>query len=174
MENRGGTRKSRYRSFEEGEFGRWILAGIKSAHTVEEYAEYGNTVTVVDYTESNWCRYCVATTEALLLKLEELKGRIISVSFWDDRHVTHPPMKRKRRPTDYRVLPKFYVLKATSGYFVKRSSRRIWFTKQKPTGISSERKFKTERAAQKYLEDNREFFSGHIFEVECVENGGLA
>lgn len=40
-ENRGGTCKSRNRAFEVGEFGRWILAGLKSAHTVEEYRAYG-------------------------------------------------------------------------------------------------------------------------------------
>lgn len=40
MSNRGGTKKSRNRSFEENEFRRWILAGMKSAHTVEEYMEF--------------------------------------------------------------------------------------------------------------------------------------
>lgn len=99
--NRGGTRKSRYRPFEEGEFGRWILAGMKSAHTVEEYTQYGNTVVVIDYSEPLWKRHCVSTTEELLKKLTELEGREISVSFWNDRRVNHPPRRRKGQPSKY-------------------------------------------------------------------------
>ena len=174
MGNRGGTRKSRYRSFEEGEFGRWILAGMKSAHTVEEYRKYGNTVVVVDYSELDWQRHPVYTTGELTEKLKELKGRSISVSFWDNRHVTHPPMRRKGQPTDFGLLPEFYVLSAMQGYFVKRSSRRIWFARsQNPTdpGI---RKFKSEKAAQKYLDDNQRIFSKYAFTVECVKNGGVS
>ena len=173
MGNRGGTRKSRYRSFEEGEFGRWILAGMKSAHTVEEYRKYGNTVVVVDYSESDWQRHPVYTTGELTEKLKELKGRSISVSFWDNRHVIHPPMRRKGQPTDFGLLPEYYVLSAMQGYFVKRSSRRIWFARsQNPTdpGI---RKFKSEKAAQKYLDDNQGIFSKYAFTVECVKNGGV-
>lgn len=172
MSNRGGTRKSRYRSFEEGEFGRWILAGMKSAHTVEEYTRYGNTVVVIDYTESYWRKHCVSTTEELLEKLEELAGRSISVSFWDDRHVTHPPMRRKGQPTDFSLLSEFYVLRADAGYFVKRSSRRLWFVRSMQPDLLSVRKFKTEKAARKYLEDNRKFLSKYAFSVECVKNGG--
>lgn len=174
MSNRGGTRKSRYRPFEESEFGRWILAGMKSAHTVEEYREYGNTVVVVDYSETDWQRHPVYTTGELMEKLKELKGRNISVSFLDNRHVTHPPMRRKGQPTDFSLLPEFYVLSAMQGYFVKRSSRRIWFARnQKPTNPGI-RKFKTEKAAQKYLDDNQGIFSKYAFTVECVKNGGVS
>jgi len=172
VRNRGGTRKSRNRSFEEGEFGRWILAGMNSAHTVEEYSRYGNTVTVIDYTEDSWKRHCVSTTEELLEKLKELDGQSISVSFWDDRHVKHPPTRRKGTPTDFSKLPEFFVLRANTSYFVKRSSRRLWFIRQGPYGVSSARKFRTQKAAQKYLEDNKKFFSGYTFEVERIENGG--
>ena len=172
MGNRGGTRKSRNRSFEEGEFGRWILAGMKSAHTVEEYKEYGNTVVVIDYSDSYWRKHSVFTTEELMEKLKELEGRSISVSFWDDRHVNHPPTRHRGQPTDFSLLPEFYVLSAIQGYFVKRSSRRIWFApNQKPTNPHI-RKFKTEKAAQKYLDDNQAFFSKCAVKIECVHNGG--
>lgn len=36
-DNRDGIRKSRNRSFDVGEFGRWIMNGMKTAHTMEEY-----------------------------------------------------------------------------------------------------------------------------------------
>ncbi len=172
MDNRGGTRKSRYRSFEEGEFGRWILSGMKTAHTVERYREYGNTVMVVDYTDSDWKRYLVSTTEELLDKLEELNAHKIYVSFENDRHVTHPPVRQKGTPTDYSTLPEYYVLRAEQGYFSKRSSRRIWFFRYVHPDAAAVRKFRTERAAKKYLEDNHKALSKYAFEIECVQNGG--
>lgn len=172
--NRGGTRKSRYRSFEEGEFGRWILAGIKSAHTVEEYTLYGNTVVIVDYTEPLWKKHCVSTTEELLKKLTELEGRDISVSFWNDRYVKHPPRQSKRQPTDFSKLPKFYVLHSENGYYVKRSRRRIWFAKSAVSTLAPPRRFKSKKEAQRYLSDNREQLSKYAFVVECVENGGVS
>lgn len=55
-------------------------------------------MTVVDYDRDYWQRHCVSTTEELLDKIKELSGHSITVSFWDDRHVTHPPMRRKERP----------------------------------------------------------------------------
>lgn len=174
MSNYGGTRKSRYRSFEEGEFGRWILSGMKSAHTVEEYSRYGNTVMVIDYTDDYWKRHCVSKTEELLEKLKELEGRSISVSFWDDRHVKHPPMRRKGIPTDFSKLPEFYVLHGVSGYFARRSKRRVWLVVDLKRGFSSVRKFRTEKEAQKYLKDNQAVLHSFAFLVERIENGGLA
>lgn len=174
VSNRGGTRKSRYRSFEEGEFGRWILAGMKSAHTVEEYTGYGNTVVVIDYSEPCWRKHSVSTTEELLEKLKELDGCSISVSFWNDRHVKHPPMRRKGVPTDFRKLPEFYVLHGVSGYFARRSNRRVWLVVDLKRGFSSVRKFRTEKEAQKYLKDNQAALHSFAFSVECVSNGGAS
>lgn len=85
----------------------------------------------------------------------------------------HPPMRRKGQSTDFSALSEFYVLSAMQGYFVKRSSRHIWFARnQKPTNPGI-RKFKTEKAAQKYLDDNQEIFSKYAFQIECVQNGGV-
>ncbi len=46
--NRGGIRRSRNREFPAGGFGRWILRGMRYAHTVEEYTQYGNALLVID------------------------------------------------------------------------------------------------------------------------------
>ena len=172
MSNRGGTRKSRNRSFEEGEFRRWILSGMKSAYTVEDYGKYGNVVIVIDYSEDRWRRYSVPTTKALLEKIQELAGHSITVGFWNERHVTHPRMRRSStsQSFDFAALPAYYVLRGKQGYFVKRSSKRIWFSRKLDAKDSMVRKFKTEEAARKYLDDNREFFSECVFEVICVQN----
>lgn len=175
MSNRGGTKKSRNRAFEENEFRRWILSGMKSAYTVEEYAEFGNRVIVIDYSEDRWMKYAVPTTEALLDKIQELEGHQITVGFWNNRHVNRPTMRRgKGQPFDFNSLPEYYVLLGKQGYFVKRSSRRIWFAQNVRSTHSAIRKFKTEKAAQKYLTDNQKFFSRCAFTVECVQNGGAS
>lgn len=175
MSNRGGTKKSRNRAFEENEFRRWILSGMKSAYTVEEYAEFGNRVIVIDYSEDRWMKYAVPTTEALLDKIQELEGHQITVGFWNNRHVNRPTMRRgKGQPFDFNSLPEYYVLLGKQGYFVKRSSRRIWFAQNVRSTHSAIRKFKTEKAAQKYLTDNQKFFSGCAFTIECVQNGGAS
>lgn len=103
VNNYGGTRKSRYRSFEKGEFRRWILAGMKSAHTVEDYGKCGNTVVVVDYDDECRQRHSVATTEELLDKIQELAGHRITVAYLDNRHVTHPSVQSRgrRQQTDF-------------------------------------------------------------------------
>ena len=41
-ESGGGIKKSRYTPFKPWEFERWILAGMKSARTIEEYTRYEN------------------------------------------------------------------------------------------------------------------------------------
>lgn len=176
VNNYGGTRKSRYRPFEAGEFQCWILSGMKSAHTVEDYGKYGNTVVVVDYDDERWKRHSVATTDELLKKLQELAGHAFTVAFLDDRHVTHPPVRSrvKRKRTDFSELPEYYVLRAVHGYFVKRSSRRIWFAGNQKPQESQIRKFRSEKAARKYLDDNQKSFSNYTFEIECVKNENTA
>ena len=125
MSNRGGTKKSRNRSFEENEFRRWILAGMKSAHTVEEYMEFGNRVIIIDYSEDRWMKYSVPTTEALLDKIQELADRQITVGFWDNRHVNRPTMRRsERQPFDFSSLPEYYVLLGKQGYNSQYCSKK--------------------------------------------------
>lgn len=174
MSNRGGTKKSRYQSFEEGEFGRWILSGMKTAHTVEEYTQCGNTVIILDYSTAVWQKIPVSTTDELLKKLKEYDGRKdFDVSFLYERSVIHPPMRKKGIPFDFSGASEFYVLHAEQGYFVKRSKRRIWTTKDENPNHPMVRKFRSEKAAKKYLDDNARFFSQMPFTVECVRNGGV-
>ena len=172
MSNRGGTRKSRNRSFEEGEFERWILAGMKTAQTVEDYSKYGNTAVVLDCSDSIWQRHPVHTTEELLEKIKELSGRRITVSFLDNRHLTHPPVRRKGKAYDFSQVPEYYVLRTGQGFFSKRSSRHVWFVRSNLPSHAAVRKFKTDKAARDYLEKNHTIFSKYAFEVECVQNGG--
>ncbi len=171
-ENRGGTRKSRNRAFEIGEFGRWILTGLKSAHTVEEYRAFGNSVILIDY-DRNWSKASIASTAELLEILERRRGEHIGVGFADNRHICRPIKARKEHAFDFSNLDRYYVLRSEQGIFVKRSSYRIWLTRSMQT--VPVRKFKTEAEAQKYLQDNHAFLSACkcVFRVECVDNKGV-
>ena len=173
-DNRGGVRKSRNRSFEVGEFGRWIEGGMKTVYTVEEYTACHNTVIVVEHTEPVWEKHVVQTTEKLLDKLRELDGKSISVSYCKSQEFTHPYRRRKSNSWDLSKQSGFYVLRADNGYFSKRSTRRIWLDRNTPPTAASVRKFRTEKAAQRYLDDNAQFFAKIAFQIEHIQNGGDA
>ena len=66
--NRGGMRKSRNSAFEAGEFQRWFLAGLKNAHTIEEYRQYGNSVVLTN--QHTWKITYASTTEAFLTAVQ--------------------------------------------------------------------------------------------------------
>ena len=168
-ENRGGTCKSRNRAFEVGEFERWILAGLKSAHTVEEYRAYGNSVVVIDY-ERNWSKASIASTVELLSLLEQRESAHISIGFADDRHIFYPKTSGRKQPFDFSALARYYVLQSEQGIFVKRSNRRVWATLI--AQAECVKKFRTESEAQKYLTANHAFFAACkcAFTVKCVEN----
>ena len=55
-------------------------------------------------------------------------------------------------------LKQFYVLKAWSGYFVKRTRHGVMTIRTDDPTIPTVRKFRTEKAAQKYMEENAPFF----------------
>ncbi len=99
--NRGGTKKSRYRSFEVEEFGRWILAGVKNAKTVEEYVSYGNSFYFYVYSESQKIPF--STTEQLLGLIKKYEGyKDLNVSFIDSRDFIPKPCKNRRKRRIFR------------------------------------------------------------------------
>lgn len=88
--NRGGTRISRNRAFDVGEFGRWIRKGVYMAKTVEEYVSWGNQIYVIDYAD-DWRRYPVRTTQELLDTLKLFEGYPdVGVIFADKRKLYRP------------------------------------------------------------------------------------
>lgn len=162
--NRGGTRKSRYTSFEVGEFGRWILGGIRFARTVEEYSRYGNQVQVIDYGDGHR-RHTVRTTEELLTKLEELSGTAeIGITFSNERKVWKVPVTAKH---DLDSAEEYYVLGSKSGYFIKIRRGKVWQTKSLFT--DHVHKFRKEGDAQKYLDAHSTLKDRHGFIVQRIE-----
>ena len=166
--NRGGIRKSRNRPFEEREFGRWIITGMKSAHTVEEYTSYGNWLIVANYETGE--RIQVYKTEELLAELERNAGnRHVDLTFWDERNVKVPKREISRQSTDFDSLERFYVLKNDKGYFIKLNSVKVWLL---PGKVDSRvKKFKTEAAANRYLDQHEFALHQLAFGIECIEKG---
>lgn len=88
--NRGGTRISRNRAFDVGEFGRWIRKGVHMSKTVEEYVSWGNQIFVIDYAD-DWKLYPARTTQELLDTLRRFEGSPdIGVIFGDKRKLYRP------------------------------------------------------------------------------------
>ena len=106
--NRGGMRKNRNSAFEAGEFQRWFLAGLKNAHTIEEYRQYGNSV-VLTARRTQKATYA-STTEAFLAALSRIGEQNIAIRFDSCRSFYHPPRVSKQSKFD--TLKQFYVLKA--------------------------------------------------------------
>lgn len=81
-----------------------------------------------------------------------------------------PKISRKKQPFDFGTLDRYYVLQSEQGFFVKRSSRRVWATLI--AQAECVKKFRTEAKAQKYLTANHAFFSACkcAFTVKCVES----
>ena len=91
--NRGGMRKSRNSAFEAGEFQRWFLAGLKNAHTIEEYRQYGNSIVLTDrHTQKTTY---ASTTEAFLTALSRIGEQNADIRFDSCRSFYHPPRVSK-------------------------------------------------------------------------------
>ena len=162
--NRGGMRKSRNSAFEAGEFQRWFLAGLKNAHTLEEYRQYGNSIILTDrHTQKTTY---TATTDAFLAALSRMGEQNAAIRFDSCRSFYHPP--RIGKTSKFDKLKQFYVLRAWSGYFVKRTRRGVMTIRTTDPTVATVRKFMTEKAAQKYMEENKAYFSCVTFSVECV------
>ena len=162
--NRGGMRKSRNSAFEAGEFQRWFLAGLKNAHTIEEYRQYGNSVVLADL-HTRKTTY-VSTTDSFLAELSCIGEQNVDIRFDSCRNFYHPP--RIGKTSKFDKLKQFYILKAWSGYFVKRTRRGVMTIRTADPTVATVRKFRTERAAQKYMEENAAYFSRVRFTVECA------
>ena len=103
--NRGGMRKSRNSAFEAGEFQRWFLAGLKNAHTIEEYRQYGNSIVLTDQ-HTQKITYA-PTTEAFLAALSRIGEQNADIRFDSCRSFYHPPHVSKQSKFD--KLKQFYI-----------------------------------------------------------------
>ena len=120
QDNRGGMRKSRNCAFEAGEFQRWFLAGLKNAHTIEEYRQYGNSVVLTDL-HTRKTTY-VSAADSFLAELSCIGEQNVDIRFDSCRSFYHPPRVSKQSKFD--TLKQFYVLKAWRGYFCKADAAR--------------------------------------------------
>lgn len=138
---------------------------LSQAITLEEYRQYGNSIILTDrHTQKTTY---TATTDAFLAALSRMGEQNVDIRFDSCRSFYHPPRVSKQSKFD--KLKQFYVLKAWSGYFVKRTRHGVMTIRTDNPTVATVRKFRTERAAQKYMEENAPFFSRVPFSVECVQ-----
>lgn len=155
-QRQGTCYKSRNRRFNEGEFERWIICGMNSAFTTEEYIRCGNSPYISEYSlddVSNYKTHYFRTTEELVELLESLKdAKSLDIRFENNREVVKP--KRTSKNERIRQSGQCYVLKKEDG---ETSSYFCSFRKNNTTFCGNPnydfvRSFSTERAAFKYLE----------------------
>jgi len=166
---RSGTcYKTRNTSFAPGEFRRWIVNGMKSAYTIEEYVSFGNALSIHDFSVwENRKDYPFRTTEDFLALLEQLQGSTrLNVHFGNNREVCRPVKPRpKPQPVDYQSMAEYFVLKFDLGYFVKWTKYGLKYAFD--VKVPSVRKFLKEPDAAKYLAKYQERFT-RPFTVERV------
>jgi len=166
----GGCYKTRNTGFAPGEFGRWIVNGMKNAYTIEEYVSFGNGLYIHDYSSdamSAWETHYFRTTEEFLALLERLQGRPrLNLCFADKREVCRPVRQRqKAERIDYQALAEYFVLKFDLGYFV--TWRKYGFVYTFDAAVAPTRKFLKETDAAKYLAKYEQRFT-RPFSVERV------
>lgn len=159
--------KSRNKLFAEGELEKWILAGMKTACTVEEYHEYGNRLCLYD--EEDCKTTYINSTVELINLLEKMQGReSVDLMFTNNRELKKPPrsLQVKQKEDCY------YVLKCDTGFLAAASmSGIVRFCYQATDKIV--RRFKTEQSASNFLDRYERVLEKVGFGIRCVENGRL-
>jgi len=175
-QNSGTCFKSRNRPFEAGELERWILCGLKSAFTIEEYVAAGNRLEIHDYyagSTRDWKLYPFSSTGQFLALIDKLKGRtLLNIHFVNNREI-HRPI---RRP-DYRIGQVYYVLRSgvngSTDLFFRKLTRRGYYLTHNLQDADV-RTFETQQAAQRYLDKYADRLRRGQFEIKKVQNMELA
>ena len=125
----------------------WFDNGVKTARTVEEYSELGNTVHVRVYVGNGESKtYPVKTSAELLSMLEVMKNDNPWVGF-SSRELILPKPTRVTRPK--KEVESFWTVYVEGyGYLKKRTARRIIQTSLPQYA----KKFRTANQAQKVME----------------------
>ena len=161
--------KTRNKCFEAGEFERWILGGMKSALTVEEYVNCGNVLYITARNEVGSSSWSVNSTDELLKKLNELNGfKSLDMEFEYNRQVFRP--EKESKSMRIRKLGRYYALKLDSefgSYFCSFRKNRITFCRT--PDFEQARAFETEKDALRYLEKNKEGLSRYKLVPVLIE-----
>ena len=159
--------KSRNKAFKTGELEKWILAGMKSALTVEEYWEYGNRLYLYD--EADCKTTYINTTTELINILESIKdNETVDLMFANNREIKRP----SRSVVAMKKENCYYVLKCDTGFLVSEPMGGMVRFSYNATD-ENVRRFQSEQSASNFL-DRYERILGKIgFGIRCVENGRL-
>ena len=95
----GMSFRSRSKPFAPGGLEKWIIGGMKRAHTIEEYRSFGNTINVVDYPNgmaARWRRQPFTSDEELLTLISQFSaGQEFDIAF-NGRDVCRPAKAQER------------------------------------------------------------------------------
>lgn len=167
--------KSRYRLHDD--FSKWLLAGIKNATTLEEQDGLNNTICLVGYKkrEDDYGRDAESRTFKTEEEFHNIHQSLIDEGFVDItvkfkyREINKPRRKRKEKKIiNWDQLDKYFVLKSNHPYS-RYFSKLLKYGYRYTVHVShSNKKFKREKDAEKYLEKYKSRLSE--FSVYKVEN----
>lgn len=179
----GGVWKARNNAFTPDEILKWVVNGMKSACTVEEYIEAGNTLFLLDYSreeQSEWEKHYFSTEKELLELLETLKGSSrLNIEIME-RELSTPWRLRKPSLSRNTRLENQARLRNGEHYILKNSAGHVFSSLKKGGGgyryvwnehSMQARCFPTSKAAEKYLFKNIESLNirGEQFKVCTVK-----
>lgn len=161
--------KSRNNFFKEGEFRKWIMAGVKNAITIEEAVSYNKYNRFEIYDTKNYVHNYVETTDKLIEVLSNISSDNIRVSL-DCRDFT--PKKKERINREKKEQNHYFVIKIstlknpTGGYFVKKTKYGYKYVRYNDS--NDVRKFKTEKQAENYAENLKQSILDCVCSIEKI------
>lgn len=163
--------KSRNNFFKEGEFRKWIMAGVKNAITLEEAVSYNKYNRFEIYDTKNYEHNYIETTDKLIEVLSNISSDNIRVSL-DCRDFT--PKKREKTNREKKEQNYYFVIKVstaknpTGGYFVRKS--KLGYRYVLDNDSCHVKKFKTKKQATEYAQYLMDSILGLSCQVEVINN----
>lgn len=140
-------------------FSKWLIAGIKSAMTIEEHLKLGNRLQLNYNCGTEWLTAKFNTEKEFwdaVNVIDKLKVKRTNVTF-ARRDITKPSLG-SRTPAEAKEYPGFFAIKDRNDYFQNMTKNRQYFGSK----IEEAKKFKSRDAAKAYIEKYSKQWYGDV------------
>lgn len=142
--------KSRYKTFSAKEFRNWIVNGIRSSYTVEDYSKMGNRlyVSTEKATINDWDHRICVTTDELQKALSSLPKGLYDCQkiTFSNRNIVIDKMRMVRYGAKH--VDSYYAIKSNGLYLCGFSKRTNCSFTREPRDA---KKFLTRKKAEQYM-----------------------
>jgi len=162
-----GIHKSRFKLFSKGEFKRWIMSGIESACSIEEYIRLGNVLMLS--VQNDALKLPIDTESDLKRLLQTYASDATLFLKFMGRDLIKPVGVKTKETKKVNGNPHFYVICGNGFYVVKLTAERVWFSKN----ANDAKRFTTQECAERYLIKHANKFAHCEHKVVCINKGGV-